>query len=88
MSAKTRMKRWRKQPERKGDMAHRTWSVRVMREGRALRLGQVAESSESLARCAALSRSSVTEEELAGAPCKPDACVIYPDEDFDVTPAG
>ena len=53
-----------------------------------MRLGQVAESSESLARCTALSRYSVTEEELAGAPCKPDACVIYPDKDFDVTPAG
>ena len=53
-----------------------------------MRLGQVAESSELLAICAALSRYGLTEEELAGAPCKPDACVIYPDEDFDVTPAG
>lgn len=83
------MKRWRKRPERKGvNMAHRTWNVRVIRDGRALHLGPVDESSEPLARCAALSRYGVTEEELAGTPHKPDATTIYPDEDFDVTPAG
>ena len=60
----------------------------MMREERALRLGQVAESSESLARWAALSRYGVTKEELAGAPRKPEACIICSDEDFDVTSAG
>jgi len=69
-------------------MALRTWNVCLMRHGRALRLEQVAESSELLAICAALSRYGLTDEKLAGALCKPDACVIYPDEDFDVTPAG
>ncbi len=49
-------------------MAHRTWNVHVIRDGRTLHLGPVDESSE--------------------APHKPDATTIYPDEDFDVTPAG
>lgn len=69
-------------------MAQRIWNVRVMREGRAVYLGQVAESSESLARCAALSRFGVTEEELMGASPILNANVIYPNEDFDVMPAG
>jgi hypothetical protein len=69
-------------------MVVRTWDVCVMRQGRALRLEQVAELSELLALCAALSHYGLTDEKLAGALCKPDACVIYPDEDFDVTPAG
>lgn len=69
-------------------MALRAWNVCVMRQGLALRLEQVAESSELLALCASLSRYGLTDEKLADALCKPDACVIFPDEDFDVTPAG
>lgn len=68
-------------------MALRTWNVRLIRDGRTLHLGQVDESSEPLARCAALSRFGVTEEETAEGPHLKDANLIYPDEDFDVTPA-
>ena len=40
------------------------WNVRVMREGQAQHIGQVAEDSEALARCAALSLYGVTEDEV------------------------
>jgi len=41
-----------------------------MRERRALRLRPIDESSESLARCAALLRYGVTEDELAERPLR------------------
>lgn len=64
------------------------WNVRVMRQGQAQHIGQVAEDCEALARCAALSLYGVTEDEVdAGEVCVRGAS-IYPDEDFEVSPAG
>lgn len=71
-------------------MTMKPWNVRVMRNGQAVHIGQVAESSETLARCAALSRYGLSEDEaeendwghagLRGA-------AIYPDKEFYVSPA-
>lgn len=63
----------------------RKWNVHVIREGQYI--GEVNESSEALARCAALSRFGVGEDEIdAGA--APSRCVaIYPDDDFGVSRA-
>lgn len=71
-------------------MAIKQWNVRVMREGQGLHIGQVTESTEALARCAALSRYGVSEDDVesggayAGGAYAGGA-VIYPDEDFEVS---
>lgn len=71
-------------------MTMKRWNVRVMRNGHAVHVGQVAESTETLARCAALSRYVLSEDEAEEmergrtGPCGP---AIYPDEEFDVSPA-
>jgi hypothetical protein len=44
-------------------MTMKQWNVRVMRNGQATHVGQVAESTETLARCAALSRHGLSEDE-------------------------
>ena len=41
------------------------WNVRVFREGRPVMLGQVSERNEALARCAALHKFGVSDDELA-----------------------
>ncbi|GAO20230.1 hypothetical protein ALISP_0050 [Alicycliphilus sp. B1] len=64
------------------------WNVRVMREGRAQHIGQVTEDSEALARCAALSLYGVTEDEVDAGEVRVRGAPIYPDEDFEVSPAG
>lgn len=43
----------------------KTWNVRVRRNGRDLTLGQVHERNEELARCAALSRFGISDDEPA-----------------------
>ena len=43
-------------------MTLKEWNVRVMRNGHAIHVGQVAESTETLVRCAALSRYGVSED--------------------------
>lgn len=63
------------------------WNVWVSREGRSVVVGTVSEENESQARCAALSRYAVTEEELASGAVPSMACAILPDEDFGVSPA-
>lgn len=68
-------------------MAMRQWNVRVRREGRSIYLGQVAESTGSLARCAALSRYGLSEDEAQTRRTQPRGAAIYPDEEFDVSPA-
>lgn len=71
-------------------MTMRQWNVRVMRNGHAAHIGQVAESTETLARCAALSRYGLSEdeaEEMAQDPNGQRGLAIYPDEAFDVSPA-
>lgn len=61
------------------------WRVRVIREGRPVDIGQVSETSELLARCAALSRFGVADEDIASGERLP-AAAIYPDDDFEVVP--
>ena len=71
-------------------MTLKEWNVRVMRNGHAIHVGQVAESTETLARCAALSRYGVSEdkaEEIERNRIAPRSAVIYPNEEFDVSPA-
>lgn len=69
-------------------MRMRDWLVRVAREGDFVEVGQVSETSEPLARCAALSRYGVTEDELAAGGVRLRGAAIYPDEDFEVSPLG
>ena len=69
-------------------MGVKQWNVRVMREGQAQHIGQVAEDSEALARCAALSLYGVTEDEVDAGEVRERGAFIYPDEDFEVSPAG
>lgn len=71
-------------------MTMKPWNVRVMRDGLAVHIVQVAESSETLARCFALSRYGLSEDEAeendwghAGL----RGVAIYTDEKFDVSPA-
>lgn len=65
----------------------KTWNVRVCRNGRDLTLGQVHERNEALARCAALSRFGVSEDELASGEAGDGAEAIFPDDDFEVSAA-
>ncbi len=70
-------------------MTTKPWNVRVMRNGHAVHIGQVAESTETLARCAALSRYGLSEdeaEEMEQGHSGPRRAMIYPDEEFDVSP--
>jgi hypothetical protein len=73
---------------RKTNMAMRTWNVRVHRgNGRTYELGQVHETNEANARCAALSKYGAQPEH--GDEDTPydlrSAFRIYGDDDFDVT---
>lgn len=71
-------------------MTMRQWNVRVVRNGHAVHIGQVAESTETLARCAALSRHGLSEdeaEEMQQDRTGSRGPAIYPDEAFDVSPA-
>ena len=71
-------------------MTMKQWYVRVMRRGQSVHIGRVAESTETLARCAALSRYGVSEdkaEEIERNRIAPRSAVIYPNEEFDVSPA-
>ena len=63
------------------------WNVWVSREGCGVVIGTVSEENESLARCAALSRYAVAEEELASGAVPSMRCAILPDEDFGVSQA-
>lgn len=62
----------------------KAWNVRVHRCGGSVELGQVHETTEDLARCAALYKFGVSEDE-AGADAR--RAGIYPADDFDVSPA-
>ncbi len=68
-------------------MSMKHWNVRVMREGLAIHIGQVAESTETLARCAALSRYGLSEDEVEVGGGRARSAAIYPDEDFEVSVA-
>lgn len=65
----------------------RRWNVYVIREGRWQCIGEVSESSEEMARCAALSRFGFGEDEIDAGDAPPRRVAIYPDEDFEVSPA-
>ena len=43
-------------------MSMQQWNVRVVRDGEAVHIGKVGESTEALARCAALSRFGLSED--------------------------
>ncbi len=60
------------------------WAVSVVRAGRTVVLGQVIESTESLARCAALHRIAVCPDD--GDDVHADGHAIFPEESFDVAP--
>lgn len=61
------------------------WNVYVTRDDHAQFIGEVSDSDEGLARCAALSRFAVTEEEVAAGEISTIGAVIYPDESFSVS---
>ena len=63
------------------------WNVRVFREGRPVMLGQVSERNETLARCAALHRFGVGDDELAMGEGGRDGMAIRSDDHFEVSPA-
>lgn len=50
-------------------------------------LGQVSESNETLARCAALHKFGVGDDELAMGEGGREGMAIRPDDDFEVSPA-
>lgn len=58
------------------------WAVSVVRAGRTAVLGQVTESTEPLARCAALHRFGVCPDDGDTVPA--DGHCIFPEESFDV----
>lgn len=64
----------------------RTWNVRVRRNGREVTLGQVRERNEELARCAALSRFGLSDDELAAREEPDGDDGILPDDEFEVSP--
>lgn len=71
-------------------MTIKQWNVRVMRNGHAVHIGQVPESTETMARCAALSTYGLSEdeaEEMEQDRTGLRGPAIYPDEEFDVSPA-
>lgn len=65
----------------------KAWNVWVCRNGCSRVIGTVSERNEVLARCAALSRFGLSDEERAERPYPADANHIYHDEEFEVTPA-
>lgn len=64
-------------------MAFKNWNVRVHLKTGSVYLGQVGEESEELARCAALSKFGISEDEDTD----PTRRGIRADDDFDVSPA-
>lgn len=64
--------------------AMKTWNVRVHRSGGSVELGQVHETTEALARCAALSRFGISDDEVSEDQRRAG---IHPADDFDVSPA-
>ena len=64
-------------------MAIKTWNVRVHTRQGSVSLGQVGEENEELARCAALSKFGIAEDDDTD----PTKKGIRFDDDFDVSPA-
>ena len=64
-------------------MAFKNWNVRVHLKTGSVHLGQVGEESEEFARCAALSKFGIPEDEDTDQ----TAHGIRADDEFDVSPA-
>lgn len=64
-------------------MAFKNWDVRVHLKTGSIHLGQVGEESEELARCAALAKFGIPEDEDTD----PNLRGIRSENDFDVSPA-
>lgn len=64
-------------------MGMKTWNVRVHTGRGSIELGQVHETNEELARCAALSKFSIPDDEDTD----PTRRGIRLEDDFDVSPA-
>lgn len=62
------------------------FNVHVHRTSGSRYIGQVSEKNEELARCAALSRYGVADDD-ATPDIEPTGDVIFPEEEFDVSPA-
>lgn len=67
-----------------GQQPMKTWNVQVHRNGGVKQLGQVHEATEELARCAALSKYGISEDEAEEGTLRPG---IYPADEFDVSAA-
>ena len=64
----------------------KTFNVRVHRASGSRYIGQVNEANEELARCAALSRFGLAEDDVSPG-TEPNGSAIFPEEEFDVSPA-
>jgi hypothetical protein len=62
------------------------FNVRVHRASGSLCIGQVSEKDEGLARLAALSHYGMAEEDVTPG-SEPNGNAIFPEEEFDVSPA-
>lgn len=65
----------------------RKWNVHVIRQGRSQYIGEVNESSEEMARCAAPSLFGVGADEIDTGEAPPRGMTIYPDDNFEVSHA-
>lgn len=63
------------------------WGVYVHREGRSQYIGEVSERGEALARCAALSKHGVSDDEIAAGGVSSPNEAIYPGDAFEVSRA-
>lgn len=61
------------------------WNVYVWREVRSQYIGEVSERDEALARCAALSKYGVSDDEIAAGESRSPNRAIYPNDEFDVS---
>ena len=64
----------------------KAWNVSVYRDGRSRYVGEVNERTEALARCAALSRFGVSDDEAEVGEGSPGDEAIHPDDEFEVSP--
>lgn len=74
----------RRRFERSGTTLKR-WNVYLHRHCRPQYIGEVSERDEALARCAALSKYGVSDDEIAADEGRSPDRAIYPDDEFDVS---
>lgn len=61
------------------------WNVYLRRQGQPQYIGEVGERDEALARCAALSKYAISDEEIAAGDGRSPDRAIYPDDEFSVS---